>query len=43
MATLVATRHNYVIKRFYDRLLANGKKKKVALNAAMRKMVTMLE
>ncbi len=42
MATLVATRHNEVIKRFYQRLLAKGKLKKVALNAAMRKLLTML-
>lgn len=42
MATLVATRYNVVIKRFYDRLLARGKLKKVALNAAMRKLLTML-
>lgn len=42
MATLVATIHNPVIKRFYQRLLAKGKAKKVALNAAMRKLVTIL-
>lgn len=42
MATLVATRYNAVIKRFYERLLARGKLKKVALNAAMRKLLTML-
>ncbi len=42
MATLVATRHNAVIKRFYERLLSRGKLKKVALNAAMRKLLTML-
>lgn len=42
MATLVATRHNPVIRAFYHRLLAAGKKKKVALVAAMRKLLTML-
>lgn len=42
MATLVATRHNPVIKRFYNRLLAKGKLKKVALVAAMRKLLTIL-
>jgi transposase len=29
-------------KRFYDRLVAAGKFKKVALNAAMRKLLTLL-
>lgn len=42
MATLVATRHNPVIKAYYERLLAVGKRKKVALVAAMRKLLTML-
>jgi transposase len=42
MATLVATRHNPVIKRFYQRLLAKGKPKKLALIAAMRKLLTIL-
>jgi transposase len=42
MATLVATRHNEVIKRFYQRLLAAGKPKKVALVACMRKLITIL-
>ena len=42
MATLVATRHNEVIKRFYDRLLDGGKPKMVALTAAMRKFLTIL-
>ena len=42
MATLSATRHNPVIKRFYQRLLANGKPKKVALVACMRKLLTIL-
>jgi transposase len=42
MATLSATRHNSVIKTFYQRLLAAGKKKKVALVACMRKLLTIL-
>lgn len=42
MATLVATRHNEVIARFYQRLLAIGKPKKVALVACMRKLLTIL-
>lgn len=42
MATLVAVRHNAVFKTFYQRLLAAGKLKKVALVAAMRKMLTVL-
>lgn len=42
MATLVATKHNPVIRTFYARLLARGKLKKVALVAAMRKLLTIL-
>lgn len=42
MGTLVATRHNPVIKAFYERLLAAGKEKKVALTACMRKLLTIL-
>lgn len=42
MATLVATRFNPKIKAFYQRLVAAGKPKKVALTAAMRKLVTIL-
>jgi len=42
MATLVATRHNPVIKAFYQRLLAAGKEKKVALTACMRKLLLIL-
>lgn len=42
MATLVATRHNPVIKAFYGRLCAAGKLKKVALTACMRKFLTIL-
>lgn len=42
MATLVATRHNPVIKNFYDRLCTAGKAKKVALTACMRKLLTIM-
>jgi transposase len=42
MATLAATRCNVVIRAFYQRLLAVGKPKKVALVACMRKLLTML-
>jgi transposase len=42
MATLVATRFNTQIRTFYQRLLAKGKPKKVALTAAMRKLLTIL-
>jgi transposase len=42
MATLVATRYNPVIRLFYQRLLAAGKLKKVALVACMRKLLVIL-
>jgi transposase len=42
MAALVATRHHPVIKSFYVRLLSKGKPKKLALVAAMRKLLTIL-
>jgi len=42
MAALVATRCNPVIKAFYQRLVAKGKEKKVALVASMRKLLTIL-
>ncbi len=42
MATLAATRFNPKIKAFYQRLVAQGKPKKVALIAAMRKLLTIL-
>lgn len=42
MATLVASRHNPVIRAFYHRLCAAGKPKKVALTACMRKLLTIL-
>lgn len=42
MATLAATRHNPVIRAFYQRLVKAGKKKKVAIVACMRKLLTIL-
>jgi transposase len=42
MAALVATRWNPVIRLFYQRLRAAGKAPKVALVAAMRKLLTIL-
>ncbi len=42
MAALVATRRNAVIRAFYQRLVAAGKPKKLALVACMRKLLTML-
>ncbi|KFB67144.1 IS110 family transposase [Candidatus Accumulibacter vicinus] len=42
MAALSAIRYNPVIKTFYERLLANGKLKKVALVACMHKMLTIM-
>lgn len=42
MATLVATRHDPVVQNYYQHLLANGKPKKVALVACMRKQLNYL-
>lgn len=42
MGALVATKHNAVIRTFYQRLLAAGKPKKLALTACMRKLLTIL-
>lgn len=42
MAALSASKHNPIIKRFYERLLARGKEKKVALTACMRKLLVIL-
>jgi transposase len=42
MATLVASRHNPVIRAFYQRLLRAGKAKKVALTACMHKLLLIL-
>ena len=37
-----ATRHNPVLKAFYDRLIAKGKEPKVALTACMRKLICII-
>ena len=42
MGALVASRRNPVIRQFYQRLLAAGKPKKLALTACMRKLLIML-
>jgi transposase len=42
MAALAAKKFNPVIRKFYERLLANGKEKKVALTACMRKLLVIL-
>ena len=42
MGALSASRHNPVIRAFYQRLLAAGKPKKVALTACMRKLLVIL-
>lgn len=42
MAALVGTRHNPVLKAFYERLLANGKPKLLAITAVSRKLLTIL-
>ncbi|HBC58172.1 MAG TPA: hypothetical protein DCZ03_13500 [Gammaproteobacteria bacterium] len=42
MATLSASQCNPVIKDFYKKLVAQGKRKKVAITACMRKFITIL-
>jgi transposase len=42
MGALVASRRNPIIKAFYEELVSRGKKKKVALVACMRKLLTTL-
>ena len=42
MAMLSSIQYNPIIKAFYTKLVANGKHKKVALTACMRKMMTIL-
>lgn len=42
MATLSAVRHDPILKKFYTRLREAGKKPKVALVAAMRKLVVLM-
>ena len=41
-ALMSAVQHNPLIKQFYQRIVAAGKHKKVALTACIRKMVIML-
>ena len=42
MCVLVGIRHNAIIRAFYQRLLAAGKPKKLAIIACMRKLLTIL-
>jgi transposase len=42
MAAVSAVRYNPVLKAFYDRLVARGKRKKVALVAAARKLLVLM-
>ena len=42
MSALVATQFNPLIRPFYQRLLAAGKPKKLALTACMRKLLIIL-
>jgi transposase len=42
MAALVAIRHNPLIKAVYQRLVARGRPKKVAVIACLRQLLTIL-
>ena len=42
MAALSAARFDPILQHFYQRLLATGKKKMVALTAVMRKLIVLL-
>jgi transposase len=42
MAALSASRHNAKIRQFYEHLIQQGKEKKVALTACMRKLLVIL-
>jgi transposase len=42
MPTLTAIRRNHAIRALYERLVARGKPAKVAITAAMRKLLTVL-
>jgi transposase len=42
MATVAATRFNPVIKVFYERLVASGKPKKLAIIACLRRLITIV-
>ena len=39
MAAVTASRHNPILKPFYERLIAKGKPVKVALVAVMRRLI----
>ena len=41
MAVLSAARFNPILNTFYDRLVADGKAKKIALIAVMRKRISL--
>jgi transposase len=41
MAALVASRHNPILKAHYQRLVARGKAKKLALTVLMRKLIVL--
>jgi transposase len=42
MAAIAACRFNPAIQNFYQRLLQGGKRKRVAITACMRKLLTIL-
>jgi transposase len=42
MATLSAIRHDRILKDFYQRLCAAGKKPLVAITACMRKLIILM-
>jgi transposase len=42
LGAMVAARHNPLLKAFFDRLVATGKPKMVAIIAVARKLVTIL-
>ncbi len=42
MSALVATRFNPILRTFYQRQIASGKPKKVAITAVMRKLIILL-
>lgn len=42
LVRLVATRHNPILKAFYQRLVAAGKPEKLALTSVMRKLAVLL-
>ena len=42
MATMCAVKHDRILKAFYQRLRAAGKKPLVALTACMRKLIVLM-